>query len=124
MKIIIMLFLAFCFASTAFAHPPMEINVDYYQAEKMLTINFVHVSHNWNKHYIRRIEIIKGNGESQDSYYMRQNQTKDASKSISTELEANEIINVKMYCKEGGIAQASYVVPRENNQTEELSNKE
>ena len=119
MKIMIILFLILCLPSASFSHRPNDIEVNYSHAENLLTVSFVHISHNISEHYSRKIKIIRSNGESQELYYMRQKQTKYVSEHIPVKLEANETINVKIYCEKGGIAEMLYIVSEKDNQDKE-----
>jgi len=106
-------------ASLSYAHPPSDIEISYSHENEMLSLKYVHVTNDRGKHYIRKVEILRTEGEPKKLYYVRQEQTKDIVKDIPIKLDAEEIITVKIFCKKGGISKKDFVVSEAEDQDEE-----
>jgi hypothetical protein len=111
MKVLLAVLLTGCFAGVVWAHQATDLKFDYSHNKKVLTVEFVHVSTKRHKHFIRKLELIREGKDIQEFYYVMQDQTKDETKKIPVVLMGKESVLVRVYCSEGGIQEASFVVP-------------
>ncbi len=104
--------------SFSYAHPPNNVKLSYLHEEETLTIEMVHVTSDRTKDYIRKIDILRTEGDSKELYYVRQNKSKNVKKDIFIKLNENEKIIVKIYSKEGGVFENSFIVPEIEKETD------
>jgi hypothetical protein len=102
-------------ASLGHATPPLEMDLAYDQAKGTLDVRFVHPSTNRNKHFIRRIEVIKNNEEPTKYFYGFQPAAREFTYTYDLKAGPQDIITVKAHCEEGGTKEATLVIPLEED---------
>jgi len=117
-KIFVFIFLvSMLISSPAFAHPPIEMTLDYDMATKTLTVNMVHVvSTNRNQHYIKEIWVTTEKGDPVVFNYRKQRKPREVVEKIPFDAKPGDTIVAKAYCSEGGIKSASFFVPLEDEE--------
>ena len=98
----LLLFAAFvCFALSpglAFAHPPSDIALSYDGTSQTLKVGITHSSKSPDKHYIKKVEIIKnGTVVSAEDYKTQPNQDV-FSYDYKVSVGANDVVEVKATC--------------------------
>ena len=115
-KIIGAFFMLIFFVSFSYAHQARDVKVSYSHENEILSIKCVHVTNDRNKHYIRRIKILRTKGNPEELYYIRQKHARNIEKNIPLKLNPNESINIEIYCKKGGLVKQSFIVPEIKDQ--------
>lgn len=106
--------------SSAFAHPPSEMNLNYIHEEELLRVEMTHVSHDIRDHYIRKIYVFKNDEKSALVYLTRQNSPKIAIEDISIKADSEDVIRVKVFCSTGGAKEETVIVPELKIEEEEV----
>ena len=120
-KIFLMMLMLLASCLNAQAHPPSSVEIDYIQEEGRLYVYMDHLSRDHRKHYIRKTVIFVNGGEVLTESNRQQIDPNAYAFSIDLTAKENDTIMVKAYSTEGGIAEASIVVPKKSEEAAPVS---
>ena len=97
--------------SSAWAHPPYKMELNYDQEKKNLHIEITHITHDPREHHIRKVLITQNDNEPVIRYFATQTTPSTLILDIPWEAKQNDVIRVKAICSEGGQKEETLVVP-------------
>lgn len=95
----------------ALAVPPSDILIEYNAEQKSLHVEVKHISHNINKHYIRRLIVYKNDIELKKFTYAKQTSATALIQDLPVDAIAGDVIRVKAICNESGPEEKTFVIP-------------
>ena len=95
----------------ASAQPPSAINLDYDSEQKILHIAVDHVTHNINKHYIRKIVVYLNEVEFTNFHFSKQTSPSQMLQDVTIGAKKDDMIRVQAQCTQSGPRDAMLVVP-------------
>ena len=112
MKKIVLTLLSLLFLSaTAQAHPPTSVEIDYVLDDGQLYVYMEHLSRDHRKHYIRKTSIFLNEKEVATESNRQQIDPNAYAFSVSLEAKEGDLIEVKAFSSEGGVASGTLTVP-------------
>ena len=101
-------------ASLLWAHPPTDMKLSYDPKAQVLHVEIHHVSHNLNKHKIRRLLVYKNREEPLSLRLPTQTAPSEVIKDIPLKAAAEDVIRVEAICSEGGRIEQALVISPED----------
>ena len=90
-------------ASTAFAHPPSDIKIDFDPKTKMLHAVIIHNTSNPLNHYIKKVDVgLNGNEIIEHTISREDNNESQTVKYLIPDAKDGDIISVEGYCSISG----------------------
>jgi hypothetical protein len=89
----------------ALAHPPRDLALSYNKSTQTLKVSITHESKSPDKHYIKKVEIIKNEAVFSASDYTKQPSPDSFSYSYKVPVAASDTIEVKATCSVFGSKQ-------------------
>lgn len=93
------------------ATPPNTVDIIYDSEKENLMITADHRSIDLNEHYIRKAEVVINDKRLETVYYQRQPFADRFTTEIPLEVGPGDIVNIKLFCREGGTASGEIVIP-------------
>ena len=112
MKRILGTLLFLMIASSALAHPPSEIYLNYALEIKTLHIEIKHVSDSLREHHIRRLIVYRNDEEVQTLNFNTQ-KPPGLETDIIVETKPGDTLRVTAICSEAGNREQSLTIPEE-----------
>jgi desulfoferrodoxin (superoxide reductase-like protein) len=84
--------------------------LDYDRGEKQLSVEITHPSNDINEHYIRKVTIKNNSQIVKEHYSFRQAHPHKFTLKFPLIAEAGDVIEVKVYCSEGGSRTAKLII--------------
>ena len=85
--------------------------MEYNAEKKILHIEIKHISHNVNKHYIRRLIVYKKEEQVANFIYPKQPSPTQLVEDVPLEAESGDVIMVKAICNQAGPKEEAFVIP-------------
>ena len=98
-------------AKLALAAAPTAIDLKYDPKEKVLNIDIAHVSHDQNKHYIKKVTVTKNNEEPKTLYFRQQVDHAHFVTQTPLEAQPGDAVKVEAQDSEGGSLTEEMVIP-------------
>lgn len=111
----------FIAAGPVYATPPREINLDFDLEKGVLSIEMLHVSHDRNGHYIRKVVILRNGKEIKSIHNRQQVDPSHFLLEVSMEAVVGDTIEIKALCAGGGSKTAQMKVEEKEEKMEQGS---
>ena len=99
MKLFLLFVIFICIPFNAYAHPPKDINVQYSDSEKKLTVIVNHPVRNEKRHFIKEIDILKNGSTIASKQFGNQlTRTNQVYYFTIENIKKGDEITIKAYC--------------------------
>lgn len=100
--------------STAAAHPPNELSIEYNLSTTELKVKLSHATLDRTEHFIRKYSVYKNGELIEEKRVNKQTSAYSFSTTLNIEAEEGDEISVKVNCSEGGSKTASLTASSSN----------
>ena len=105
-----LIFILHC-CTFSWATAPSAIDMEYDAENKIFHVEVKHISHNMNKHYIRRLIVYKNDEEVGKFTYPKQTSPNGLIEDLPLEAKSGDIIRVSAICNEAGPSEETFTIP-------------
>ena len=114
-KIFLFIVIIFFLVPPVFSHPPTDLALTYDLNTQILHIGMTHVTGNIREHHIRRLMISKNDEPPVSITIVKQTTPSSEVDDIPFSAKPTDTIRVEAFCKEGGSATTTLVIPEPFN---------